>query len=98
MGDNIHNRMIELFAWLPRFDVLVWSYMLGVAKPDPAIYRHALKELDMLPEEVFFLDDRAPNIEAGQALGIRCHQFTSVENLRAHLVSQGLDRELPLPE
>jgi putative hydrolase of the HAD superfamily len=98
MGDNIHNRMIELFDWLPRFDVLVWSYVLGVTKPDPAIYRHVLKELDLLPEEVFFLDDRSPNIEAARALGMRCHQFTTVEKLRADLVAQGLDAQLPLPE
>ena len=98
MCDTIHNRMIELFDWLPRFDVLVWSYVLGIAKPDPAIYRHVLKELDMIPEEVFFLDDRAPNIQAALALGMRCHQFTTIDNLRADLVNRRLDRELPLPE
>jgi len=97
MGDNIHDRMIKVFDWLPQFDVLVWSYLLGIAKPDEAIYHHVLKELDMRPEEVLFLDDRAPNIEAALALGMHGHLFTTVERLRADLVEQGFDAELPLP-
>ena len=97
MGDNIHNRMMKVFNWLPRFDVLVWSYLLGTAKPDEAIYRHALRELNLRPEEVLFLDDKAPNIDAARALGMHCHQFTTVESLRKDLVAQGLDMDLPLP-
>jgi putative hydrolase of the HAD superfamily len=98
MGDNVHNRLMKVFNWLPRFDVLIWSYLLGVAKPDEAIYRHVLKELNVRPEEVLFLDDKLPNIEAALALGMRCHQFTTVESLRADVIAQGLDAELPLPE
>ena len=42
MGDNVLASIEREFDWLPRFDVLVWSYQLHMAKPDPAIYRHAL--------------------------------------------------------
>ena len=45
MGDSVHENMVRELDWLSRFDVLVWSYQLGMAKPDPAIYRYALERL-----------------------------------------------------
>jgi putative hydrolase of the HAD superfamily len=98
MGDHVHARMVEQFQWLDRFDVLVWSYLLRLTKPDEAIYRHVLKELDVEPGEALFIDDKLPNIEAARALGMKAHQFTTARQLREDLIVQGLDMELPLPE
>ncbi len=98
MGDNVHDRMERVFDWLSRFDVLVWSYQLRLAKPDPAIYRYALEKLGTEPEETLFIDDRQANIDAALAMGMRCHLFTTVDRLRDDLIDQGLDAELPLPE
>ena len=97
MGDNVLDNMKREFDWLPRFDVQVWSYQLHLAKPDPAIYLHTLKELAVRPEEALFLDDRQVNVEAAQALGIRAIVFSTVERLRADLIAQGFSAELPLP-
>jgi putative hydrolase of the HAD superfamily len=97
MGDNVLDNMKRTFDWLPRFDVLVWSYQLLMAKPDPAIYRHLLKELGTRPEETLFLDDRPVNVEAALAMGMKALEFSTVERLRDDLIAQGLDAELPLP-
>ena len=97
MGDNVLENMKREFDWLRRFDVLVWSFQLRMAKPDPAIYLHLLKELDTRPEETLFLDDRLVNVEAAQALNIVAIQFSTVDLLREDLIAAGLDRELPLP-
>jgi putative hydrolase of the HAD superfamily len=97
MGDNVLDNMKRTFNWLPRFDVLVWSYQLLLAKPDPAIYHYLLKELGTRPEETLFIDDRLVNVEAAQALGIKSLEFTTVDHLRADLIAQGLDAQLPLP-
>jgi len=97
MGDNVLENMKREFDWLRRFDVLVWSFQLRMAKPDPAIYLHLLKELDTRPEETLFLDDRLVNVEAAQALNIVAIQFSTVDRLREDLIAAGLDRELPLP-
>jgi putative hydrolase of the HAD superfamily len=97
MGDNVLANMKREFDWLPRFDVLVWSYQLLMAKPDPAIYRHVLKELETEPEQTLFLDDKLVNIEAAQALGMKAIQFSTVAKLRQDLVAAGLDAELGLP-
>lgn len=98
MGDSVLDSLERKFDWLSRFDVLVWSFQLGMAKPDPAIYKHVLEKLGTKPEETLFLDDKMVNIEAAQKLGIRAIQFSTVEKLRAGLIAEGLDRELPLPE
>ena len=97
MGDNVLDNMKREFDWLSRFDVLVWSYQLRMAKPDPAIYRHVLAELGTQPAETLFIDDRAVNVQAALALGFQAIEFSSVEKLRADLVAAGLASELPLP-
>jgi putative hydrolase of the HAD superfamily len=97
MGDNVLANMKREFDWLPRFDVLVWSFQLHMAKPDPAIYHHVLKELGTRPAETLFLDDKLVNVEAAQALGIKAIQFSTVDRLRVDLMAAGLDAELPLP-
>ena len=97
MGDNVLANVEREFAWIHNFDVLVWSYQLRIAKPDPAIYRHLLNQLRTLPEETLFLDDKMVNVEAARALGIQALQFFTVEQLRADLIAAGLDSVLPLP-
>jgi putative hydrolase of the HAD superfamily len=77
--------------------VLVWSYQLRVAKPDPAIYLYALERLGTRPAETLFLDDRQENVDAANALGMKGLIFSTVEQLRLDLVDSGLSRELPLP-
>jgi putative hydrolase of the HAD superfamily len=97
LGDNVLASVEREFDWIHNFDVLVWSFQLRIAKPDPAIYRHVLKELGARPEETLFLDDKTVNVDAALALGIQAIQFSTVEQLRAGLIASGLDSELPLP-
>lgn len=97
MGDNVLANIEREFDWLHRFDVLVWSFQLRLAKPDPAIYRHTLEKLGVEPHETFFIDDNHANIEAARALGIRAVQFTSMDGLRRDMLAAGLDKELPMP-
>ncbi len=97
MGDTVLEKIEREFQWIVDFDVLVWSYQLGIAKPDPAIYRHTLQQLGTAPEETLFLDDKLVNIAAARALGINAIQFTTIDRLRDDLVTTGFDSELPLP-
>lgn len=97
MGDSVHEHMVRELDWLSRFDVLVWSYQLGMAKPAPGIYRYALDRLGTQPGETLFLDDKRENVDAAAAFGMRGMIFSTIERLRLDLVESGLDRELPLP-
>ena len=95
MGDSVLENIQREFDWLPRFDVLVWSFQHNLAKPDPAIYHLALQKLGVKPEEALFIDDKQVNIDAALALGMPAIQFSTVERLRSDLVASGFD--LPLP-
>jgi len=97
MGDNVLASVEREFKWIHRFDELVWSFQLHMAKPAPAIYLRVLGDLCVRPEEALFLDDKLVNVEAASALGIRAIQFSTVERLRADLIAAGLDAALPLP-
>lgn len=97
MGDTIHLAMQRDRPWLSRFDVLVWSYQLRITKPDAAIYRHVLEKLGTEPAETLFIDDRKSNVDAAIQIGMKGIVFTNVNRLRADLIAQGLDKELPLP-
>jgi len=57
------------------FDVVVVSCEVGCAKPDPVIYRLTLERLHVEPAMALFVDDRAENIAAAQAIGLQTFQF-----------------------
>lgn len=97
IGDSVQQAMERELKWLARFDVLVWSYQLRTAKPDPAIYRYTLERLGLQPGETLFIDDRQVNVETAAALGMKAIVFTTVDQLRADLIAQSLDPQLPLP-
>lgn len=97
IGDSVLESVKREFEWIYHFDVLVWSYQLGIAKPDPAIYRHTLDQLGTRPEETLFIDDKIENVEGARALGIVSIHYDGVERLRADMITLGLEAELPLP-
>ena len=97
MGDNVLVKIEREFDWIHRFDVLVWSFQLLMAKPDPAIYRYTLDKLGTKPEETLFLDDKLVNVEAARALGMSSLRFTNIEQLRSDLIADGFENSLPLP-
>jgi putative hydrolase of the HAD superfamily len=98
MGDSVLENIRREFRWIDEFDVLVWSYQLHLAKPDPAIYRYTLKHLGTRPDETLFIDDKRVNVEAARALGMKAVEFTTVERLRNDLPAAGFDSQLPLPD
>ena len=72
------------------FDLVFLSYLLGVQKPDSAIYEHVIKEAGVRPERMVFVDDRSENIEAARALKIVAIQFASAGQVRGELQKLGL--------
>lgn len=98
MGDSVLENIEREFDWLSSFDALVWSYQLGVAKPDPVIYRHALNLLGTAARETLFIDDKPVNVDAARALGMQALVYTTMAKLRYDLLEQGFSPGLPLPE
>ena len=54
---------------------------LGVRKPDPSVYVLAMQRHGAYPQNTFFVDDSAENVEAAAEIGIYTHLFTTPELL-----------------
>lgn len=52
-------------------DLIVYSHEVGLAKPDPRIYRLTCERLGVRPEHVVFLDDRADFVAGALETGMR---------------------------
>jgi putative hydrolase of the HAD superfamily len=74
-------------AWLPDFDQRTYSCELKTMKPAAEIYRHCLDGLNVEAARSLFLDDRLPNIEAAQALGIPSVHFLRTEDVVSELLA-----------
>jgi FMN phosphatase YigB (HAD superfamily) len=78
------------FPQIQIFDAYVLSFRVGRMKPDPEIFREALRRAGTVPERAVFIDDLAANVEAARGLGITGIVFTSPEDLEADLVRLGM--------
>ncbi|MFC4531633.1 HAD family hydrolase [Sphaerisporangium dianthi] len=57
-------------GWEHYFDQIVISGEVGMRKPEPRIFHHALGLVGLRPHECVFIDDIEANIVAARALGI----------------------------
>jgi 2-haloacid dehalogenase len=78
------------YAFLDLFREIYVSGELGMVKPEPAIFRHALSRIGAGPGECLFIDDNEHNVAAAEALGIAAHRFTTPEALAGELRARGL--------
>lgn len=85
MGELIRGR-----PWAAAFEHVLISGELGMIKPEPAIYAGLLRTLGSPAGRVAFLDDRADNVEAAAACGIRALRFTGAAPARTDLAGLGL--------
>lgn len=69
--------------WLHDLDHVAFSGKIGAAKPDPAAFRHCVVTMGAAPAEFLFVDDRAENVRAAQAVGMNGHLFTDRDELAA---------------
>jgi FMN phosphatase YigB (HAD superfamily) len=62
---------LAVLGWLDRFEVVAFSEELGLFKPDPDLFRQALAQADVAPEESLMVGDRLDNdIAPAAALGM----------------------------
>jgi len=67
------------------FDKVYASHIIGFAKPDVKFYSHILEKEFCMPEETFFTDDTARNVEAAAKTGMNAFHFTESATLREKL-------------
>lgn len=74
------------------FHAFLESSRLGMRKPDPRIYEHACRVLEVAPTETVFLDDIGRNLKTARALGMHTIKVDDPEGALAELATTlGLD-------
>jgi putative hydrolase of the HAD superfamily len=76
IGDAMEAGVLGRFPALAEFTHHTFSHRLGIAKPDAAIYRHAVEGLGVPAEEILFVDDREENIRAAREAGMVAVQYS----------------------
>ncbi len=71
----------------------VYSFDVGVRKPEKEIYEIAMQRANANPQECFFIDDLLENIQAAKQIGIEGIHFISSEQLKQELVHLGIINE-----
>jgi len=70
------------------------SHLIGLRKPNPAIYEHVERVVQLHAAQIVFFDDLSENVSAAAARGWHAHQITSpddpVSQMRGHLNSHGV--------
>jgi len=83
--DALESILADRYGVADRFEVILNSARIGLAKPDPAIYQHALGTLGVPATEAVFVDDRAENVAAAAGLGLHVAWFIGASELERQL-------------
>jgi len=63
------------------FNKMYLSHELGLRKPNAAIFEYILREQNLKPQEVFFIDDSPEHIEGANKLGVKTHHLKKGEEI-----------------
>jgi HAD superfamily hydrolase (TIGR01509 family) len=85
------------YEWVrSRYDVfgpfhsVLTSFAVGAVKPEEAIYRRALREIQCAPAECFYTDDIAEYVAVGRRFGLQAEVFTDAATLLRQLRERGI--------
>jgi len=98
-GTNVIEAHYKIHTALKQyavFDKVYASHLIGLAKPDPAFYKYILIAEGIEPNDTFFTDDSAANVESALSLGMNAYLYTDAEALSRQLQFLGLiKKKLP---
>lgn len=78
------------FSQILIFDDYILSYELGLAKPEPGIYREAARRAGCAVDECVFIDDMPENVAAAVSFGMKGVVYAPTTDLAAELGELGL--------
>jgi epoxide hydrolase-like predicted phosphatase len=80
-ASNLRPELTDKWKIADLFDPIFISCELGMVKPNPAIFRHAVDTLGIAPDEAVFIDDFRHNVQGAQAAGLHALQFLNTEQI-----------------
>jgi len=89
--DPIHMSHEEArFPFFRFFPIRIYSFRVGSSKPNPLIYREALRACKVRAEEAIYIDDIPAYADAAQRLGMTGLVFQSPGQLQSDLRGLGV--------
>ncbi len=77
------------------FDKLFLSFEMGLNKPDKETYKKVIAAMQVSPQEIFYIDDRAELVQSANSLGIKGCAFFDFPQLTNDLLDAGITFSLP---
>ena len=84
------EKEIHVYQFPHQVDGAVYSFDVGLRKPDPAIYIKACAMAETSPEKSIFIDDLKENTDAAISVGMNGIHFNNVSQLIKELKSFGV--------
>lgn len=69
------------------FDDMVFSYEVGLTKPNLEIFRLASERIGVQPEDIIFTDDIIDNVEAAQRFGMQAVLYRNLHEFRQRVIA-----------
>ncbi|MGI9569019.1 MAG: HAD family hydrolase [Desulfobulbia bacterium] len=102
-SNNFITRIRELeeeFAFLKHFDTKIFSYDIGVLKPNVNIFKALVEQCGVDASELVYSDDSESNLSAAKELGVHTFIFKNINQFKHSLHTLGVSTEIganPLP-
>jgi putative hydrolase of the HAD superfamily len=89
---TLEDRMRDGLGIHDLFDTVISSAVVGMAKPDPRVYRLAAERLGLPAEQCVFIDDLDRNVSAAREVGMAAVHFRvhHGDDLAAQLAELGV--------
>ena len=88
---HINNKLKLSSNFFNFIDGSIYSFEVGLRKPDPDIYHKALSISKTVATEVLFIDDLKENIEMAKKLDLNTIHYKNYNSLKEELHYLGID-------
>ena len=87
---HIQDELDNKYVFPKLVDGAIYSYDVGLRKPDKSIYIKACELAKVNPAESVFIDDLIENIDGAKKVGIKGIHYTDIEKLNKSLKQLGI--------
>ncbi len=87
---HIHDEIEKRYKFPHMVNGAVYSFNVGLRKPDQKIYKKAASLANTRPETSIFIDDLEINVHSAEKAGFTGIHFQSIEQLEKDLIAFGL--------
>ena len=84
------NGLQKRFEFLNDFDAKIFSYEVGIDKPNKKIFKELIAKSEVRADELFYSDDDESKMLGAKELGINTFLYTDFDALIMHLENLGV--------